>query len=104
MPIYEYGCPACGHQFEEIQKVSDAPLTDCPPTVSARSRGNIATRSSAHPKFCQALPSAMKQIKPCPRNSSKAGGRHCYSRWTPRPGISAGCRKRRRYISWIKPR
>ena len=30
MPIYEYGCSACGHQFEEIQKVSDAPLKDCP--------------------------------------------------------------------------
>ena len=30
MPIYEYGCSSCGHQFEEIQKVSDAPLTECP--------------------------------------------------------------------------
>ncbi len=30
MPIYEYGCPSCGHQFEEIQKVSDDPMTECP--------------------------------------------------------------------------
>lgn len=30
MPIYEYQCKACGHKFEAIQKISDAPLSDCP--------------------------------------------------------------------------
>lgn len=30
MPIYEYRCQSCGHEFETIQKVSDAPLTTCP--------------------------------------------------------------------------
>ncbi|BBL71453.1 FmdB family zinc ribbon protein [Methylogaea oryzae] len=30
MPIYEYQCKACGHQLEALQKISDAPLTDCP--------------------------------------------------------------------------
>ena len=30
MPIYEYACSACGHQFENIQKISDPLLTDCP--------------------------------------------------------------------------
>ncbi len=30
MPIYEYECKACGHQMEAMQKMSDAPLTDCP--------------------------------------------------------------------------
>ncbi len=30
MPIYEYACKACGHQMEAMQKMSDAPLTDCP--------------------------------------------------------------------------
>jgi putative FmdB family regulatory protein len=29
MPIYEYRCASCGHQQEFLQKVSDAPLTDC---------------------------------------------------------------------------
>ena len=29
MPIYEYRCGSCGHQQEFLQKVSDAPLTDC---------------------------------------------------------------------------
>ncbi|MCC5856691.1 MAG: zinc ribbon domain-containing protein [Ectothiorhodospiraceae bacterium] len=30
MPIYEYQCQACGHALEAIQKMSDAPLRDCP--------------------------------------------------------------------------
>ncbi|GLS25447.1 FmdB family zinc ribbon protein [Marinibactrum halimedae] len=30
MPIYEYRCNACGHELEALQKMSDAPLTDCP--------------------------------------------------------------------------
>lgn len=30
MPIYEYGCGACHHQFEKLQKSDDAPLVDCP--------------------------------------------------------------------------
>lgn len=30
MPIYEYRCGSCGFQKEFLQKISDAPLTDCP--------------------------------------------------------------------------
>jgi putative FmdB family regulatory protein len=30
MPIYEYQCQACGHEYEALQKLSAAPLTDCP--------------------------------------------------------------------------
>jgi putative FmdB family regulatory protein len=30
MPIYEYRCGACGFQKEYLQKMSAAPLTDCP--------------------------------------------------------------------------
>jgi putative FmdB family regulatory protein len=30
MPIYEYACTACGHTLEKLQKMSDAPLTECP--------------------------------------------------------------------------
>ncbi len=29
MPIYEYVCHACDKEFEEMQKFSDDPLTDC---------------------------------------------------------------------------
>ena len=30
MPIYEYRCKECGFQKEYMQRMSDAPLTDCP--------------------------------------------------------------------------
>jgi putative FmdB family regulatory protein len=30
MPIYAYKCSDCGHEEEVLQKISDAPLTDCP--------------------------------------------------------------------------
>jgi putative FmdB family regulatory protein len=30
MPLYEYRCEACGHQFEKIQRFSDEPISVCP--------------------------------------------------------------------------
>lgn len=40
MPIYEYACSDCNHQLEKLQKMSDAPLVDCPacgkPTLKKR--------------------------------------------------------------------
>jgi putative FmdB family regulatory protein len=30
MPIYEYQCQACGELHEALQKITDAPLQDCP--------------------------------------------------------------------------
>ena len=30
MPIYEYKCLKCGHQFEVIQRFSDKPVEICP--------------------------------------------------------------------------
>jgi putative FmdB family regulatory protein len=35
MPIYEYQCGDCQHALEALQKMSDAPLTDCPECGSA---------------------------------------------------------------------
>ena len=30
MPIYDYRCSDCSHEFEALQKLSDALLTTCP--------------------------------------------------------------------------
>jgi putative FmdB family regulatory protein len=40
MPIYAYKCGSCGHAKDVLQKIADAPLTDCPefgkPTFSKK--------------------------------------------------------------------
>lgn len=30
MPLYDYRCSECDHEFEVLQGISDEPLTDCP--------------------------------------------------------------------------
>jgi len=30
MPIYAYKCGSCGHAKDVLQKIADAPLTECP--------------------------------------------------------------------------
>lgn len=30
MPLFDYRCEACEHQFETIQGINDEPLTECP--------------------------------------------------------------------------
>lgn len=35
MPTYEYECQKCGHQFEAVQSMKDAHLTDCPQEACA---------------------------------------------------------------------
>ena len=30
MPLYEYKCTRCGHEFEALQRVKDKPLAMCP--------------------------------------------------------------------------
>ncbi len=42
MPIYEYGCKACDHEFETIQRLSEAPLVDCPECGEAALRKKVS--------------------------------------------------------------
>ena len=45
MPIYEYRCGACGHEFEEWQKMSDKPVRKCP-SCQARKVERLVSVSS----------------------------------------------------------
>lgn len=41
MPIYAYKCESCGHAKDVLQKISDAPLTDCPVCGAASFRKQL---------------------------------------------------------------
>lgn len=42
MPIYEYQCESCDHALEALQKLSDAPLVDCPACGKASLKKQIS--------------------------------------------------------------
>jgi putative FmdB family regulatory protein len=42
MPIYEYQCQRCNREFEILQKISDAPLQDCPECGEAALKKKIS--------------------------------------------------------------
>ena len=44
MPIYEYRCPECGHEFEKMQKV-DAPVPECPDCESSEVEKKVSLSS-----------------------------------------------------------
>ncbi|MBK7078199.1 MAG: zinc ribbon domain-containing protein [Myxococcales bacterium] len=47
MPIYEYACAACAHQFEATQKITDPPLTTCAACGAPRAERQISASSFA---------------------------------------------------------
>ena len=49
MPIYEYVCNTCGHEFEEWQKITDAPVQKCP-SCGKRRVDRLVSLSAFHLK------------------------------------------------------
>ena len=45
MPVYEYQCKACGHEFEREQRISDPPVKKCPSCGAAKARRLISRTS-----------------------------------------------------------
>jgi putative FmdB family regulatory protein len=42
MPIYEYQCLACGHQFEVMQGVNEKPPSSCPQCKKRRIKKQVS--------------------------------------------------------------
>ena len=42
MPTYEYVCKACGNAWEASQRISEAPLTECPKCHKAEAQRQIS--------------------------------------------------------------
>lgn len=49
MPVYEYACNTCEHEFEKFQKMSDTTTPPCPDCGSEQVR-KLISRSSFHLK------------------------------------------------------
>ena len=45
MPVYEYICKACDHEFEREQRITDAPVKTCPSCRSRRVKRLISQTS-----------------------------------------------------------
>jgi len=45
MPVYEYLCKGCGHEFEREQRISDAPVKKCPSCSALKARRQISRTS-----------------------------------------------------------
>jgi putative FmdB family regulatory protein len=43
MPLYEYSCPSCGHQFEELVRAADADKVACPKCKSPKASRKFST-------------------------------------------------------------
>jgi putative FmdB family regulatory protein len=45
MPVYEYCCQACGHEFEREQRITEDPIKTCPKCRAARAKRMISRTS-----------------------------------------------------------
>jgi putative FmdB family regulatory protein len=42
MPTYEYACASCGNAWEEIQKITEAPVEVCPKCAKSTAKRQIS--------------------------------------------------------------
>lgn len=42
MPLFDYQCAACGHEFETLQSINEQPLTDCPECAAPQLKKKVA--------------------------------------------------------------
>jgi putative FmdB family regulatory protein len=45
MPVYEYQCAACGHEFEREQRISEDPIKKCPKCGKQKAKRLISRTS-----------------------------------------------------------
>ena len=45
MPTYDYGCKACGHEFQREQRISEKPIKKCPECGKLQARRLISRTS-----------------------------------------------------------
>lgn len=69
MPVYEYACQACGHEFEREQRITEDPVKACPKCKARKakrmiSRTSFVLKGSGWYSDLYASPGAGKDEKP----------------------------------------
>jgi len=77
MPIYAYKCSECGFEQDVMQKISDAPLSECP--------------ACAKPAFAKQLTAAGFQLKGSGYYATDFKNPPAKPAETPACGASGGC-------------
>ena len=76
MPVYEYACDKCKHEFEAEQRISDEPIRTCP-TCRARKVKRLISRTSFVLKgsgWYSDLYSSKSETKAETKSSDESGG------------------------------
>ena len=73
MPIYEYRCNACDHELEALQKIADAPLSDCP-ACGESSLQKLVSAAAFQLKGSGWYETDFKNKKPAKQDGGTAGG------------------------------
>jgi len=92
MPIYEYRCTSCHHTLEALQKLSDAPLSECPRCGAALEK--MISRTSFQMKGGGWYSEGYGGSKPSPsskENGSSSGGESKDGKPEDKKAASGGC-------------
>jgi putative FmdB family regulatory protein len=73
MPVYEYECGACGHLFEEWQKITDKPVKTCP-KCKAKKVERLISQTAFHLKGGGWYSDLYSTKKSSPAEGSGSGG------------------------------
>ena len=72
MPTYEYECDACGHAFEELQRMSDPVIRKCPKCRKLKVRRLISGGAGVIFKGSGFYETDYKRKRPSPDGTQKA--------------------------------
>jgi putative FmdB family regulatory protein len=73
MPTYHYQCKACGHELEEFQSITEAPLTRCPNCETDNLARSIGTGAGLIFKGSGFYLTDYKKTSPPPSGESTGG-------------------------------
>jgi putative FmdB family regulatory protein len=74
MPTYEYGCTACGKEWEEIQRITEPPIEVCPACGKAAAHRLISAGTGFILKGGGWYSDLYSSAKPAPAKAESAPG------------------------------